>query len=109
MINIKTFFFLFCFLCNQAIAYEYTLSIATIFKDEAPYLKEWIEFHKMMGVEHFRLYNNDSEDDFLTVLDPYIQSGEVSLIEFPSSQDDLLRWAYLTQWPAYVDAINHYN
>jgi hypothetical protein len=31
------------------------VSIAAIFKDEAHYLREWIEFHNMLGVEHFFL------------------------------------------------------
>ena len=89
--------------------HEYTLTIAATFKDEAPYLKEWIEYHKLMGVEHFRLYNNNSEDDYLAVLGPYIQKGEVSLIDWPSSQEDLKNWVFLTQWPACIDAINYYK
>jgi len=43
---------LFCFLSSQQMeAGPYTLAIAAIFKDEAPYLKEWIEYHKLVGVE----------------------------------------------------------
>jgi hypothetical protein len=90
-------------------SYQYTLTIASVFKDEAPYLKEWIEYHKMMGVEHFRLYNNDSEDDYLTILSPYIQRGEVSLVEWPSSEEDLKNWVVLTQWRACIDAVNYYK
>jgi len=89
--------------------YQYTLTAAAIFKDEAPYLKEWIEYHKMMGVEHFRLYNNDSEDGYLAVLAPYIQRGEVEVIEWPSSKEALQKWAVLSQWPSCIDAINHYK
>jgi hypothetical protein len=33
-----------------------------IFKDEAPYLLEWIAFHKMIGVALFVLYDNGSTD-----------------------------------------------
>lgn len=36
---------------------EYELAIATIFKNNAPFLKEWIEYHRMQGVKHFYLYN----------------------------------------------------
>lgn len=32
---------------------RYYLAAAAIFQDEAPYLKEWIEYHKLIGVEHF--------------------------------------------------------
>jgi hypothetical protein len=31
------------------------LAITAIFQNEAPYLKEWIEFHLLMGAEHFYL------------------------------------------------------
>lgn len=34
------------------------LPICAIFKEEAPYLPEWIEFHRLMGVERFFLYDN---------------------------------------------------
>lgn len=60
-------------------AYEYEIAICAIFKDEGPYLKEWIEFHKLVGVQHFYLYNHHSEDLFLDVLQPYIDKGEVTL------------------------------
>ncbi len=88
--------------------YKYTLAITSIFKDEAPYMQEWIEYYKLLGVDHFRLYNNDSEDNYLEVLEPYIQSGEVTLIDWPS---DLTRlgpneeWVWSTQHPACMDAI----
>ena len=90
-------------------SHQYTLTVASVFKDEAPYLKEWIEYHKIMGAEHFRLYNNNSEDDYLAVLSPYIQKGEVSLVEWPSNEEDLKNWVVLTQWRACVDAVNYYK
>jgi hypothetical protein len=34
------------------------LSICAIFRHEAPYLREWIEFHKLIGAERFFLYDN---------------------------------------------------
>jgi hypothetical protein len=47
------------------------LSICAVFRNEAPYLKEWLDFHIRQGVEHFYLYNNDSTDDFAPVIAPY--------------------------------------
>ena len=38
------------------------IAICAIFKDEAPYLLEWIAFHRMIGVDLFVLYNNGSND-----------------------------------------------
>lgn len=63
--------------------YKYKLSICAIFQDEAPYLKEWIEFHRIVGVEHFYLYNHRSTDNYKKVLQPYINAGIVDLIDIP--------------------------
>jgi len=57
------------------------LSICAIFQDEAPYLTEWIEYHRLVGVDHFYLYNDRSSDEYLTVLAPYIEEGVVDLID----------------------------
>lgn len=69
----------FCFQ-NLAIAYE--LGIVAMFRDEAPYLKEWIEYHKMVGVDHFWLYcDARNEDDYQSILEPYIEEGLVEVTE----------------------------
>ena len=36
--------------------------VCAIFKDEAPYLLEWMAFHKMVGVDLLVLYDNGSTD-----------------------------------------------
>lgn len=58
-------------------------AITAIFQQEAPYLKEWIEYHRIIGVEHFYLYNNRSTDHYLEVLLPYIKAGVVELFDYP--------------------------
>lgn len=72
-------------------SYEYNLTILAIFQNEAPYLKEWIDYHLKVGVEHFVLYNHYSDDNYQEVLSPYVQSGVVELRnctmrEFPKVQ-----------------------
>lgn len=64
-------------------ALQYELAVAAIFQNEAPYLKEWIDFHLSMGVQHFYLYNNLSDDNFRSVLKPYVKHGLVELIDWP--------------------------
>jgi hypothetical protein len=66
-------------------AYEYNLVVGSMFKDEAPFLTEWIEYHRILGVEHFYLYNNDSSDNYYEILEPYINAGIVELIDWSSS------------------------
>lgn len=90
----------FSIFCAYADAHTYKLSICAIFQDEAKYMKEWIEFHRMLGVEHFYLYNNNSTDNYLEVLKPYIKKNRVTLIDWPS--DPSKDWT-----PHQVDAYNH--
>lgn len=71
----------FCFSSN----YKYEISACAFFKDEARYLKEWIEFHKLVGIEHFYLINHFSSDDYKTVLNPYIEKGEVEMFNCPDA------------------------
>lgn len=61
----------------------YNFVICSIFKNEAKYLVEWLEFHRLIGVDHIFLYNNFSEDNYLNVLQKYITEGFVSLKEWP--------------------------
>ncbi|NGX57176.1 MAG: hypothetical protein K940chlam3_00059 [Chlamydiae bacterium] len=85
--------------CKQ----KYYLSACAMFQQEARFLKEWIEYHKLVGVEHFYLYNNNSTDDFLTVLAPYIESGEVEYFWWPS--DPKRDWTHY-QIKAIKDAVD---
>jgi hypothetical protein len=50
---------------------SYILSIGAIFKNEASYLKEWIEHYLARGVDHFYLINDNSNDDYLKILNKY--------------------------------------
>lgn len=67
---------------KNTISYRYEFAIAAIFQNEAPYLKEWIEYHKIVGAQHFYLYNNQSNDHYLEVLSPYLQDGTVELVDW---------------------------
>lgn len=86
---------------------NYKLSIASIFQNESPYLKEWIDYHKKKGVEHFWLYNNNSTDNYLYELFPYIRDGSVTLVNWPSHQqlNDWANFSFTVQTGAYNDAI----
>lgn len=54
------------------------LAIASIFKNENPYLLEWIEFHRLVGVDHFFLYDNDGGPETEVLLRSYIEEGIVT-------------------------------
>lgn len=82
------FTFIFSFNCSLLTAkeenkYKYQLAICSMFQNEAPYLKEWIEFHRLLGVEYFFLINHLSTDNFLEILQPYIDAKIVYLTNIP--------------------------
>ena len=79
---------------------KYKVVICAIFKNEAPYLREWIEFHRIVGVEHFYLYNNNSTDNYLEILAPYINAGLIDLIDWPKQQ---------SQMEAYSDCVERFK
>lgn len=90
--------------------YRYNVSLCAIFKDEADYLKEWIEFHRIVGVDHFYLYDNKSSDNFMDVLQPYLEEGLVSLKEWPKPQSQMEAYqdfmdcyAGETRWVGFID------
>jgi len=62
---------------------DHYLAVCAMFRDEAPYLAEWIAFHQLVGVEHFYLYNNRSSDNFEAVLQPFTDAGCVTLCDWP--------------------------
>jgi hypothetical protein len=59
------------------------LAACAIYRDEADYLAEWIEFHRLVGFERFYLYNNLSSDNHRNALDSYIEDGLVVLHDWP--------------------------
>ena len=76
--------------------FPYDLAVVAIFKDEAHYLREWLDYHLLAGVDHFYLYDNCSTDNFAAVLAPYVDANLVTLINFPGK---------MMQYPAYDDAL----
>lgn len=66
--------------------YKYNYAIVAIVKNEAPYIEEWINYHKKIGVEKFYIYNNDSTDNLIEVLRKYISEGSVDLINYPGKK-----------------------
>lgn len=84
--------------------YQHPFAVCAIFQSEARFLKEWIEFHKLMGATKFYLYNNLSDDEYAQVLAPYIASKEVTLIQWPYEATDVTHWTSI-QTKAYLDAV----
>lgn len=76
------------------------LSVVAILKDEGHYLKEWLNYHLLAGVDHFYLYNNDSSDDYEKIIAPYVEAGLVTSTNISGK---------LSQSPAYFDAVKRFK
>ena len=68
---------------------KYYLTVCAIAKNEGPYFKEWIEWHRKQGVEKFYIYDNESTDCTKEVLEPYIESGLVEYRYWPGQKQQL--------------------
>ena len=86
------------------------LSVGAIYFDETTYLREWIAFHRIVGVEKFFLYDNGNADDHLEVLAPYLDDGTVVVHEWPMrpgqmpAYDHCLRtYEGESRWIAFLD------
>ncbi len=67
-------------------------------------MREWIEFHRIVGVDHFFLYNNNSVDQYKKVLEPYIKKGVVTLIDWPRTYSTREEWHFV-QGGAYSNCV----
>lgn len=94
----------------HSLSKKYNVSVCAIFKDEGKYLKEWIEYHRIVGIQHFYLYNNFSTDNYKEILKPYIEEGLVTLTDWPIPQgqmeafaDCVSKYSNETQWIGFID------
>lgn len=91
------------------------LSIACQAYNEGPYLKEWIEYHRIIGVQRFYFYDNGSDDDTTEILEPYIRDGIViyykafgygahtQRMQTSIYNDAVCKYRYQTYWLALID------
>ena len=88
----------------------FDFAVVAVLKNETTYIEEWLCHHLAVGVQHFFLYDNGSEDDIYGVLRGYINHGIVTIVNFPMR--GLQRDAYnhalrfyggATEWMAYFD------
>lgn len=86
------------------------LSGCLIFKDSALYLDEWIRFHLEVGFNHLYLYDNDSRDDYQSVIRSFVERGQVTLHLWPGLDQQtsvithcLDTYRNRTRWLAFID------
>lgn len=95
----------------QADERKYNLSVCAFIKNESHYLREWIEYHRLVGVDHFYLYDNASQDKSSILLAPYIKQGVVTRIYWPDrikqDEEQLEHWMLSTKLHAYEHAAKY--
>jgi hypothetical protein len=70
---------------NKYPNFKEEIIMSTIVLDEDAYIKQWIKYHKNIGISRFIIYDNKEEGSNLEkILEEYINEGVVILI----------RWAY---------------
>ena len=89
----------------------YYATICAIAKNEEYYIKEWVEYHLLIGFEHIYIYDNNSRMPISEVLSEYIDGSLVTVIN--STRDvDQQRIAYMDclqkygsqcRWMAFID------
>ncbi|MFK7952130.1 MAG: glycosyltransferase family 92 protein [Ekhidna sp.] len=77
-------------------AKKHFLTFATNFKNENPYLKDWIDYHLKVGVDHFYLYDQDGSEEAKEILKPYEDKGVVT--RHPWTHMDGTKYDGATKW-----------
>jgi len=99
---------------NRIEMMRHKIVVCAIVKNEAPYLLEWIAYHRVIGVDGFLIYNNDSTDETPRILEQLARAGIITYIEWPSQpdrnnqedayRDACQRLAGQSEWVAFIDA-----
>ena len=86
------------------------LAIVAIMKCEGRYIKEWLDYHLLAGVDHFYIYDNDSPDNQAEVVAPYVEAGLVDYIPAPGKamqiavyNDAVNRFKFQCRYMAFID------
>jgi glycosyltransferase involved in cell wall biosynthesis len=86
------------------------IGICAIFKNEAPFLREWIAYHRVIGVDHFILFDNGSVDGGKeTILSSHL-SDFVTIIDWPERPGQITAYQHCIEtymdgfdWVAFID------
>jgi hypothetical protein len=93
-----------------AIAEVKPLAICAIFKDEAPFVLEWIAYHRAVGFDHFVLYDNGSTDGGTERIRASSLADVATVIHWPQRPGQLAAYRHFIgnfatafEWAAFID------
>ncbi len=68
--------------CGNALGWVLDMSICTTLvataKNEAPYIWEWVAYHRLVGFDHIIMFQNDSDDGTGTILKVLAEHGFIN-------------------------------
>lgn len=86
------------------------LAICAVFKNEAPFLLEWIAYHRAIGFDGFVLYDNDSTDGGADLVRRSAVGGMVKILHWPRRPGQLPAYRHFIynfaadfDWVAFLD------
>jgi glycosyltransferase involved in cell wall biosynthesis len=59
--------------------HKYYFSVGAMFKNESHCLKEWVQHYLYHGADHIYLINDNSDDNFLEIIQEYIDDNKITL------------------------------
>jgi cytochrome c-type biogenesis protein CcmH/NrfG len=86
------------------------LSLCLMCKDENDYLPEWLDYHILMGVDRFYIYDNESQISLRESLKEYIERGWVVVVDISGKAMQLYSYDHCLQtfgantfWLGFID------
>ena len=86
------------------------LAVCCIARDEDHYLKEWLAYHALLGVEHFFIYDNCSKVLIRELLDDFCDGSRVTIrriagekMQLPAYDDCLRSFGHSCKWIGFLD------
>lgn len=100
---------------DDSVDNKYYSSICLLIKDENEYLIEWLEWHLNLGIEHFYIYDNDSEipvsETIMELLEEY--QDKITVVQWSGSHEHMQHDCYNhclktygdeSTWIAFIDS-----
>ena len=86
------------------------LVACAVLANEAPYLPEWLAYHRLAGVDHFVLYDNGSSDDPAHTIRGLPLAEHVTLVPWPQRPGHASAYRHFIdifspgfEWAAFLD------
>lgn len=87
------------------------LTLCGIVRDEGPFLREWVEFHRLVGFEHVFVYDNESETPAAEALAGPVAAGYATVVpvagrgvQMAVYEQHARAHAAASEWTAFLDA-----